>query len=386
MKSVCSLLCSSETVVPKQYSDSNPWEGLTPMSGNRSGLRFQPLVHSNFMKSTNFLFVSAIFFSVSVISEADTVHAIASSSWALGSTWSDGFVPSASNDYIIDGETVNSPSAAGAITNTLDGTSLTVSSGALQFWSSTGSSVTSSLTVPNFTLNGGQLTFANRNTGFYNQTFDFGSPIAVGGSANASADNLNAFGNVSIAVGTTLTTRDIATTPAVLTLGTELVLINHSGYALTGTFDGLAEGAEITAGLSKFLVSYNNSSRVTLTANGSAGGFASWTATNAPGQTIDQDHDGDGVPNGIEYFMGQSGSGFTATPGIVGGKVSWPKGSSYTGAYGTDYGVQTSPDLSHWTDATIGAGPGFVTDGNPVEFTLPTAAPKTFVRLKVTGP
>ena len=57
---------------------------------------------------------------------------------------------------------------------------------------------------------------------------------------------------------------------------------------------------------------------------------------NAPGQTIGEDHDGDGVDNGVEYFMGHSGSAFTANPAPAGGVVTWLMSSQYTGTYGTD--------------------------------------------------
>ena len=111
--------------------------------------------------------------------------------------------------------------------------------------------------------------------------------------------------------------------------------------------------------------------------------FAAWAVINAPGQTMGMDHDNDGVSNGIEYFMGLSGSAFTANPAPdAARKVSWPKGVGYTGVYGTDYVVQTSTNLAAWTDVPSGE----VTDGRPLEYTLPLDAVKKFVRLKVTGP
>lgn len=97
-----------------------------------------------------------------------------------------------------------------------------------------------------------------------------------------------------------------------------------------------------------------------------------------------QDHDNDGVSNGIEYFMGLSGSGFTVNPAIATTRaISWPKGASYTGIYGTHYAIETSADLSSWdpvpeTSVTI--------DADSVDYTLPTTGPKGFARLKVTGP
>ena len=112
--------------------------------------------------------------------------------------------------------------------------------------------------------------------------------------------------------------------------------------------------------------------------------FSAWAAANAPGQTIDQDHDNDGVSNGIEYFMGLTGSGFTANPGLVAGNVSWPKGADYVGTYGVDYVVQTSINLSTWIDVLV-TDPN-LNNGNPVEFTPPAGNSKHFSRLKVTGP
>lgn len=112
-------------------------------------------------------------------------------------------------------------------------------------------------------------------------------------------------------------------------------------------------------------------------------GFTSWADANAPGQTISQDHDGDGVPNGVEYFMGLSGSDFTANPAPdATHKVSWPKGATYAGTYGTNYAVQTSTNLTDWTDVPVGE----VTNGNPLEYTIPSGSSARFVRLKVSGP
>lgn len=118
-------------------------------------------------------------------------------------------------------------------------------------------------------------------------------------------------------------------------------------------------------------------------------GYSAWAATNAPGQTIDQDHDGDGVPNGVEYFMGLGGSGFTPNPAPdASGLISWPKGASYAGTYGTDYAIQTSSDLGitdPWADVPVG---NVVIDGDSVDYDLDTApaGAKKFARIKVSGP
>jgi autotransporter-associated beta strand protein len=143
---------------------------------------------------------------------------------------------------------------------------------------------------------------------------------------------------------------------------------------LTGTF------ASVTPGYS---VNYSVDGVITL--NESSGGFSDWASANAPGQTMDQDHDGDGTPNGIEFFMGESGSGFTPPPALgANDTVSFTKGGSYSGVYGTDYVVQTSPNLGTWTDV-LEADPN-LSDDSPLEYTLAPGGGKSFVRLKVMGP
>jgi autotransporter-associated beta strand protein len=118
---------------------------------------------------------------------------------------------------------------------------------------------------------------------------------------------------------------------------------------------------------------------------GPAGSYTNWADANgANGQTVDQDHDNDGVKNGVEYFMGQTGSTFTANPAAVSGTVTWPMGATYTGVYGTGYEVQTSTDLVNWTQVPIGTGDNTVTvtAGTSVVYDMPTGG-KSFVRLVV---
>lgn len=123
----------------------------------------------------------------------------------------------------------------------------------------------------------------------------------------------------------------------------------------------------------------------TLTVSTGPTGFLLWSSINAPGQSMEQDHDGDGTPNGVEYFMGASGSTFTANPAPAGGAVVWPMGASYAGTYGVNYVIETSGDLAAWAPGTIGFGPGTVQvdPGVSVTYTLPTGAGPEFVRLRV---
>ena len=125
-----------------------------------------------------------------------------------------------------------------------------------------------------------------------------------------------------------------------------------------------------------------------------ANNYNAWaTANDATGQAANLDHDHDGVPNGIEYFLGGPAgitTGFTALPGITTAgntrSVTWVKAASYTGVYGSDYVVETSTTLAagSWTPEPT---PGNVTvSGNNVTYTFPAGPVKQFARLNVTGP
>ena len=122
-------------------------------------------------------------------------------------------------------------------------------------------------------------------------------------------------------------------------------------------------------------------------------GFDSWkTTNNATGQSLADDHDDDGVKNGVEYFLGGPNgntTGFTGLPGVDGETMSitWNKGTGYTGTYGTDFWVETSDTLTGtWTKETIPGG-NITDDPDFVKFTFPSPlGTKTFARLAVTGP
>jgi autotransporter-associated beta strand protein len=116
------------------------------------------------------------------------------------------------------------------------------------------------------------------------------------------------------------------------------------------------------------------SGTLTVTSGPAGGNYASWASANGATADATADHDNDGVENGIEYFMGQSGSGFTSLPvPDSSGKVSWPKDPAYSGTFA----VQTSPNLSAWTTQTHSV------NGNLIEYTLPSGQGKLFVRLIV---
>lgn len=112
-------------------------------------------------------------------------------------------------------------------------------------------------------------------------------------------------------------------------------------------------------------------------------GYSSWATTHAGGQTANLDYDLDGVSNGVEYFM-NAPAGFTANPGIVSGSVTWNNGGNIpSSAYGTQFVVQTSSNLTTWTPVGI-SDPNLNNATGSVSYTLPTGAGKLFVRLVVT--
>ena len=117
--------------------------------------------------------------------------------------------------------------------------------------------------------------------------------------------------------------------------------------------------------------------------------FAAWSTANFTSGTIDDDHDGDGVANGIEYFLGGAANtgGFTVLPGLNGNSITWTKASGYSGVYNTHFVVETSTSLTGvWSPASLGTGPGQVEiTGNDVKYTFPTGT-RLFARLRVTGP
>lgn len=129
-----------------------------------------------------------------------------------------------------------------------------------------------------------------------------------------------------------------------------------------------------------------------------ASGFDTWKTTNSAGaETLADDHDGDGVDNGTEYFLfgNASSTGFTALPGVVDAagtrSVTWTRALTYYGLYNVHFFVETSEtlDANSWVTAPLGSGAGQVSiTGFPatsVKYTFPTGT-KQFARLRVTGP
>ena len=120
------------------------------------------------------------------------------------------------------------------------------------------------------------------------------------------------------------------------------------------------------------------------------GSFAAWQSASGTTGALNLDHDQDGVPNGIEWFLGgnTNTTGFTTLPGVVntGGtfRITWTKSAALTGTYGTAFVVETSDSLTGtWVTEILGGS--VTTTGNSVTYTFPSLGAKKFARLRVTG-
>ncbi|MGL4400811.1 MAG: hypothetical protein ACRCXD_13145 [Luteolibacter sp.] len=123
----------------------------------------------------------------------------------------------------------------------------------------------------------------------------------------------------------------------------------------------------------------------TISVNGStstAGNtYATWAADNAGNQSAGLDFDNDGTANGIEYFMGETGSSFTAGPTLVNRLITWQRDPSATVA---SFKVQVSDNLGSWADIVPPDANLNLSVPGEVRYTLPAGAPRKFSRLVVT--
>ena len=131
---------------------------------------------------------------------------------------------------------------------------------------------------------------------------------------------------------------------------------------------------------------FNPSATVNLTGEVTAllAGYAAWAELWVDGQAADLDFDHDGIPNGIEFFMGNTTPGFTPNPQPGPGRtITWPKGADYPGTYGTDYHLETSADLATWETVP---GDQVTIEDTSISYTLPLEGPVKFARLVVIIP
>jgi hypothetical protein len=267
------------------------------------------------------------------------------------------------------------------------GTSFSVAYGA-----SKSKSLTISLAPP---VDGGAPTLFGTSTGGGTTATSSSTYLAFGGGSGAGtpvtfnfSEGLSAWGITQLARpgDRTVTMSFTLADTSVITYAPDTVTDSSSTLNWYGIqFSSLNPIMSVTITSVGGLVRYDDMAFVV---SGTAG-YSAWATDNgATGQTKDLDHDGDGVDNGIEYFMGQTDSTFTANPAAVSGTVTWPMAATYTGTYGTDYEVQYSTDLVIWTKANEGTGDNTVTvnpgptPARSVVYDVPTGG-KSFVRLVV---
>lgn len=221
--------------------------------------------------------------------------------------------------------------------------------------------------------------------------------LEVGAAVTETASTLDCIAAAMINLGTGATLA-FADSSAITWAGTlEITGDFVSGASLNfGNSSGLTTGqlASISAaGFSAFALDGSGF----LTATAVSSGYSSWASLNGAGANFDDDHDDDGVSNGVEFFIGGPNgntTGFTATPGVIDTagtlSVTWTHAADYVGTYMSDFVVETSETLSGvWDVATTSGTPDFADtvyiDGDDVTYTF-LSGTKKFARLRVTGP
>lgn len=257
--------------------------------------------------------------------------------------------------------TVNAATLAGD--GSIGGSVTVNASGRLSPGATTGSA--GSLTI------GSGLNITAMTTGTGKLVFELGPPTA--------SDQITVGGTLTFGSSTLGIDDFTFTALSGLTAGTYKLI---TATAISGTLDP----TKLTATLGSFTAALSiNGTDLELTLTNP---FTTWQTLNGTTGTFSDDHDNDGVPNGIEYFLGGNANttGQTPLPAITNTNgtlsITWTKGPSHPGVYGTDYLIETNTTLTGtWTSETLG---GNVTiNGNAITYTFPASGDRRFVRLKV---
>ncbi|MEO7100570.1 MAG: autotransporter-associated beta strand repeat-containing protein [Luteolibacter sp.] len=246
------------------------------------------------------------------------------------------------------------------------------------------------------TNNGGSastLTFGGTSsTGVYAGTIHDGSNsislIKINSGSQTLTGTLAYSGNTTVTDGTlSLNSASLDNASTVSIAANAVLDLNYSGTDTVGalTIGGIAQAGD-TYGTTASGAAHVDNTHFTGNGKllvGAPSGYSGWASTHAGNQAANLDVDNDGVSNGVEYFM-NSASGFTANPGVVSGKVTWPNGGNIaSSAYGTEFLVQISSDLTKWTNV-LTADSNLSNTSGAVQYTLPTGSGNIFARLVVT--
>ena len=167
------------------------------------------------------------------------------------------------------------------------------------------------------------------------------------------------------------------------TAATGLTIVTASG--------GISGFSAVTFDLTSFTgngtwSAYQDGTSIKLDYTAGAAGYSTWASANAGNQSADLDFDLDGVSNGVEYFMGETGSSFTPNPPIVTAgavrTITWPKDPAFVGTFKVQ--ISDTLALGSWTDIVPPNASIDETNPNQVVYTLPSGSPKKFARLSVT--
>jgi len=113
--------------------------------------------------------------------------------------------------------------------------------------------------------------------------------------------------------------------------------------------------------------------------------YPNWAATHASGQDAAGDANHNGVPNGIEYFMGATAASPAAMPPLVNGAGLWIWTIPYDPTATASWKFQVSDDLRGWSGIPPGhAAVNVLTAPDRLRLTLPAGAGRKFCRLVVT--
>lgn len=214
------------------------------------------------------------------------------------------------------------------------------------------------------------------------------------------ADAVHVTGDVTLGGGA-LNLTDLA--PGVAT--SKITLITYTG-ALTGTFNGLAEGATVNVGANAFVLHYNDGKAVTLSLSDAYSTWAAGRGLNGADASRTADTDRDGMKNVFEFIFGSEpnpahgdASSTAAFPisSLGAGTMSYYYPRTQTSVGVADPVVQYSSDLSAWTPAVDGVNgvviqvipngfaPGIDIVGVDIPRSLSSSG-RLFVRMVVANP
>jgi autotransporter-associated beta strand protein len=219
---------------------------------------------------------------------------------------------------------------------------------------------------------GGGLTVTALTTGTGKLVFELSTPTA--------SDRLTVGGTFTFGTGTLGIDDFTFTALSGLTAGTYKLL---TATSISGTLDA----TKLTGSIGSFNATLSftgNDLELTLVHP-----FTIWQSLNGSTGTIADDHDNDGVPDGIEYFVGGPNgntTGQTPLPAITNNSgtlsITWTAGPGYPGVYGTDFIVETSTTLTGtWTTETLGVN--VTVNGNNITYTFQASETRRFVRLRI---